>query len=133
MAFEIGKAYRHNAGMTMRVLGELDTHIYGRTKIAERDIGDFVPVGDHAGADDNWTEITEGEYRSGQRGGRPRAALHEVPLPHHPDDDGSSPVLGAVHSQVVDEPDIPQMRGQGHLGEVRSKVVDDGMPEEGES
>ena len=97
--FEVGKNYRHNGGMTMRVLARLQTSIYGETLIAERSLGDFAPVAEHEGADANWEEISVEEYTASlaRHEGR-RVKLHEVPPP------------ATTVPMALTGPDIPAMR-----------------------
>lgn len=56
--FEIGKTYRHTSGTMMRIVGELDTYLYGRCLVGERsDDAGLHPVGHGEGHTDNWEEI----------------------------------------------------------------------------
>jgi hypothetical protein len=65
MTFEIGKCYRHTAGSEMKIIGEADSTLFGKTLIGEncgKETQMFTAVGraeDHAV---NWTEITEEEW-----------------------------------------------------------------------
>lgn len=66
MQFEIGKYYKHTTGYHMlHVLVEIDTTVYGRTKLAEIvGIGNerLVAVGDNESDAANYVEANEEEW-----------------------------------------------------------------------
>jgi len=64
--FELGKYYKHDAAGMIYICGVCSTNIYGICLMAEKDNGDFYPVGGHEGAADNWYEIKEEEFMYGK-------------------------------------------------------------------
>lgn len=63
MVFEIGKCYKHKTGEEIKVIGELETTLYGKALIAESgDSSLFSAVGRTEDCSVNWTEITEEEW-----------------------------------------------------------------------
>jgi hypothetical protein len=64
--FELGKYYKHNTGEKSYMCGVVDTYTYGKCLVAEDNLGNLNPVGNHKGATDNWYEITKEEFLDGR-------------------------------------------------------------------
>jgi hypothetical protein len=62
MKFEVGKCYQHNGGSQIKVIGEVNSTIYGNCLMAEHSDGRFYPVGQTEDNAVNWHEITEEEW-----------------------------------------------------------------------
>lgn len=62
MKFELNKCYRHNGGEEMKIVGEADTTVYGKSLIGESRYGNLSPVGYLEDNAINWTEIPESEW-----------------------------------------------------------------------
>ena len=67
--FELGKYYKHNAGEKLHICGVCESKIYGMCLMGENEYGEFSPIGRHKGATDNWYEISEEEFLSGENSG----------------------------------------------------------------
>lgn len=64
MSFEIGKCYRHTTGHEIKIVGLLNTTMYGVTLMAEC-VGtreEFMPVGSDESATQNYIEISNEEW-----------------------------------------------------------------------
>lgn len=59
MTFQIGKTYKHTTGKVMKIIGELDTTIYGKALIGECDDGTLIPCGKSEDATVNWEETND--------------------------------------------------------------------------
>ena len=59
MKFEVGKCYEHPVVGKMRIVGEVDTYIYGKCLVGERDDGELIPVGYDENCVSNWTECDD--------------------------------------------------------------------------
>jgi hypothetical protein len=73
--FELGKYYKFmgGGGFIMRIIGIVETHMYGRCFAAELvDFPNLKPIGMGKGYSDNWIEISEEEgkqaFKIGTRG-----------------------------------------------------------------
>ena len=61
--FELGKCYKHSSGIEMKIVGIVDSTLYGNTFIGEKDNGKFSAVGiGKGGYSVNWYEISEEEW-----------------------------------------------------------------------
>ena len=66
MVFEIGKCYKHNTGMQIKILGEVTTHMRGKGLLAET-YGSYVElyqVGTDEEAAVNWHLIPSEEFEN---------------------------------------------------------------------
>ena len=64
MRFQIGKSYKHGSGKYMRIIGAVQSTIFGLALVAETPgEGNFRPIGwnDHRYAD-NWQPISDEEW-----------------------------------------------------------------------
>lgn len=62
MVFEIGKCYQHTTGSQIKIIGEVNSTLYGDSLMAEESDGSFRPVGKTEDNAANWREITEEEW-----------------------------------------------------------------------
>ncbi len=63
MIFELGKYYKHSDGEMMRILGEVESNMYGTCLVGERqNKSDFQPVGTDESNAVNWAEIQKEEW-----------------------------------------------------------------------
>lgn len=64
MKFEVGKVYRHSSGGLMRIIGGLQTTMYGGCLIAESsNESNLRPVGQDEGATVGWTEVSMDRWK----------------------------------------------------------------------
>ena len=60
MIFEEGKTYMHTTGKKMKIVGAVDSYIYGKTLIGENiETGEFIPVGRTKYHAENWKEVVD--------------------------------------------------------------------------
>lgn len=60
MEFEIGKTYRHTAGEKMKIVGEAETHTYGKCLVGESSrTGELKPIGRGEAHAENWSEVED--------------------------------------------------------------------------
>lgn len=59
MVFEIGKCYKHPSAGKMRIVGEVDTYIYGNCLVGETWNGELRPVGRDEDNAVNWVECED--------------------------------------------------------------------------
>jgi hypothetical protein len=62
MVFEIGKCYRHESGLELKIVGEAIPTLYGQCLVAEGTDGNLHPVGMREENTLNFTEISEEEW-----------------------------------------------------------------------
>jgi hypothetical protein len=62
MLFETGRCYKHTTGLSMHIIANLDTTLWGFTMIAEQSNGKLIPV--NRQSTDNWKQISREEWLS---------------------------------------------------------------------
>jgi hypothetical protein len=62
MVFVNGKCYKHTTGTQIKVIGEVNSTLYGHCLMAEDSDGRFYPVGKTEDNAFNWSEISEEEW-----------------------------------------------------------------------
>lgn len=64
MKFELGKCYRHTTGTEIKILGEVETMMYGKCFAAEcNNSTNLLPVGMDEYNAVNWIEINEEDWQ----------------------------------------------------------------------
>jgi hypothetical protein len=62
MKFELGKCYRHTTGEEMKIVGEMESTLYGNCLVGENDLGKFNSIGKEEWNGENWEEISENDW-----------------------------------------------------------------------